>query len=126
MLCRMPAAVVMQPTINNALGAPGSAFYEQGKSAVGLSHNLLAAVEAGGLLDGLNPDQQQEVRNILRGMPADVDSQFMTVVRGALNNNQGVHFTWAAHPTNGYDFQQSPNADGTLSLTLRTPPGHAS
>jgi hypothetical protein len=127
MLRGMPAAAVMQPTINSALGAPGSSNYERGKSAVVNSDKLLRAVEAGGLLDGLSPAQQQEVRDILRGMPDDVDSQFMAAVRGALNGNKRVRFNWEAHPTNGYDHTESTDpADGaTVVLTLRTPPGTA-
>ena len=115
----------MQPTINTALGAPGTRFYDQGKAAVVPGNNLLAAVEAGGLLDGLSPAQQQEVRDILRNVPADTDSRFMSTVREALERNQRVQFTWSAHPTGGYDFHQATDAEGTLWLTLRTPPGIA-
>jgi hypothetical protein len=121
----MPAALVMQPTINTALGAPASGAYAQGRAAVLNANNLLAAVEASGLLDGLSAAQKQEVRDILRNLPPAVDSQFMATLKGALQNNQRVQFTWSAHPTGGYDFHHTTAADNTLWLTLRTPPGIA-
>ncbi len=118
----MAAYASVSARTDETLGNPGSASYEQARSVVADATSLKEAVEAGEFLGPMSPAHQQEVRGILEALPPDVDRSFMTSLRGALDDNARIAFSWDAHPEGGFDHSTATRPDGTVDLMLRTPP----
>jgi hypothetical protein len=77
--------------------------------------------EQGSFLSGMDVDDQEEVRAVLRALPADVDSAFMESLRSALASGSPIAFDWREH--DGFDHSTETDAEGRTVLVLRTPNG---
>jgi hypothetical protein len=119
----MPAAERVKQRASDAVGTPGSPNYQQAQSVVADAGSLSEAVEAENFLGPMGDDDQEEVRRVLRALPAHVDRAFMDSLRAALESGAKIAFRWDPHPEGGFDHSSSTAADGTVHLVLRTPPG---
>ena len=121
----MPAAAPIQRSANTILNTPGTTDYEEAKTAVNQAHTVMEVLTLRHLLDGLSDDERRETERVLDALPVAVENEFIGSLRGALNDDKRINFTWARHPEDHYDSSVSTDPDGTVQLGLRTPHGTA-
>ena len=104
----------MQNTVNSAIANTPGAVREaiQGKATV------LAALEASGLLAGLNPAQTREVHWVLAQLTAEHNQTVLVTIDAALAAGQTAVVAWIETAVASVDVADVP---GGKSVTVRTP-----
>jgi hypothetical protein len=120
----MPAAIVVIPRANGALGAPEGGTYQAAQDAVTGANSLREAVENGNLLDGLDEDIQREALAVLDALPAEVNQGVLDALRRAFASGSAVEVAWEeVEPEAGISHRVEPGDGGTVRITLITPHG---
>jgi hypothetical protein len=104
----------MQNTVNSALaGTPGVV-----REAIAGNATVLAALEASGLLAGLDPHQEREVHWVLARLTAEHNQTVLEAIDAALAGGQTAVVAWVETEAIGIDIEDVP---GGKKVTVRTP-----
>jgi hypothetical protein len=116
----MPGALAVTRVVNEAIAQSPGAVQE----AIAGHTAVRAALDASGLLDGIDAEFAVEARAVLDALPPEVDRVILDAVRDALDAGLPVEVEWEeAARDGGISVRVSTDDGGLVRITLVTPDG---
>jgi hypothetical protein len=116
----MPGALAVTRAVNDAIAqSPGAV-----REAIAGHAGVRAALDASGLLDGIDLEFAAEARAVLDALPPEVDRVILDALGDALDAGVPVEVRWEEAERDGdISVRVSTHDDGLVRITLVTPDG---
>ncbi len=114
----------MIPALNAMLGGGNRADYERARSALADADSVQEALEAVGILDGLDDDVALEARALLDALPASLDESIIAALESAFERDVPALIEWVEGESLAVMISEEPHGgDVRVRIAFVSPDG---